>query len=341
MFRFSLKSIAGCALLVLAAASPSLALTLGVVPVRPTEKAPFTLLVGGMASCPSLDTIGFQEPRIVNVRLLLNQCPTLPQPFLLEIPIPPLARGEWTLQVSSNELLTEKLKVNVEQPPYQIGLDPPTPQPGSPFTLRVTGNGDCPGISSKIEQDGNLISLLYFDDCGFPTISDPEPFVIEVDMQPLPAGDYVVQVTDGAQNPLASHRFQVPGLSGCIPSETALCLLQGRFRVEAVWRAARGEGAARAHPVSGNFGAFSLADPHRHEVFVGLHDTCATPTRTVWIAAHWPTDAEVEITVTEVATGEVRRYDNLPDLRLAPVWDPMAFLCPFVGVGGETVWRLL
>src|SRR6185295_11364035 len=121
---------------------------------------------------------------------------------------------------------------------------------------------------------------------------------------------YVVNVTDAQKKFLVSRRFHVSSPSECTLSETALCLLQGRYRAEATWRTATAQGVARAQPESDGFGAFSLADADRLELFVELADACSGPAHAVGVATSGLTDAEVEVTVTEVATGEVRRYHN-------------------------------
>lgn len=323
----TIRSIAVCALLALATASPSAALTLTTLPAQPIEQTPFTLVVGGTASCPALEDITVQHNRVVLVRLLLNLCPTLPEPFLLEIPVPPLAQGKWNFQVLTNSAQAVSQKVTVAPIPFDIEVDPPSPQPGAPFTIRLIGSGSCP-VSGRAAQDGNLLTFPYEDDCHIEFVSPPEPFVIPLPMDPLPAGDYVAQAVDFFGETLASRRFHVSDAPACQPSETALCLLEGRYRVEATWRTAAAQGTARALPESDNFGAFSLAAADRLELFVGMLDACESPTHTVWVSSNGLTDAEVEITVTEMATGEVRHYDNPLGMRFAPIWDPMAFACP-------------
>jgi hypothetical protein len=265
--------------------------------------------------------------RVVLVRLLLNLCPTLPGPFLLEIPIPPLAQGEWNFQVLTNDSQSVAQKVTVAPIPFDLQVDPPSPRPGAPFTVRLIGSGSCPvfGLPTK---DGNLFTFPYGSSCQLEFVPPPQPFVIPLPMDPLPAGDYVAQAVGFFGETLASRRFTISDAPACQPSQTALCLLGGRYRVEATWRTVAAQGTAQAHAESDNFGAFSLVDADHLEVFVGMLDACASPTHTVWVSTNGLTDAEVEITVTEVATGEVRTYGNSLGMRFAPIWDPMAFVCP-------------
>jgi hypothetical protein len=84
---------------------------------------------------------------------------------------------------------------------------------------------------------------------------------------------------------------------------------------------------ARAQPESDGFGAFSLADEDRLELFVELADACGDPAHAVGVSTSGLTDAEVEVTVTEVATGEFRHYHNPLGMRFALISDPAAFAC--------------
>jgi hypothetical protein len=320
MSRSTIGSILGCALL--AAASPSLALTLSVLPAHPADETPFTLAVGGIGSCPSLDTLQIQV-RTVIVHLK-DLCLSPTHPFLLEVPVPPLPQGSWSLQVFFDGQ-SKALAVTVEPPPLRLDFDPPDPQAGQPFLIRATQNVDCFELGN-VMQDGRLLSLGYVV-CVFPSFGRPPgPIIVEKSVGPLPAGDYVVNVI-GAQKILPSRRFHISDPAECAPSETALCLLQGRYRVEATWRTATAEGVALAQPESDGFGAFSLADVDRLELFVELADACGDPAHAVGVSTSGLTDAEVEVTVTEVATGEVRRYQNPLGMRFALISDPQAFDC--------------
>src|SRR5262245_1398254 len=234
MSRSMMTAVAGCALLLLAAASPAPAVTVSALPVRPVEQTPFTLVVGGTASCQALDSIKI-EHRTVVVKLLLNLCPTPPQPFLLEIPAPPLAQGAWTFQVSGDKNLAWLL-VNVDPAPFELDFDRPTPQPGSPFNVILRGSASCPAFNGLVRQDGNLITLGFVANCLNFIQPPPEPFVIKTEVKPLAAGDYVLQAIDELTLTRASRRLHISDPHECQPSETALCLLQGRYRVEAAWR---------------------------------------------------------------------------------------------------------
>jgi hypothetical protein len=325
MFRSILRSARCAALMLVAAAAPSLALSLSVLPAHPVEETPFTLVIGLVGSCPAPDTIEVKpgNPGVVIVKLD-DICLSPPIEQLVEIPIGPLPAGPWNLRVHFGNQ-QETLQVNVEPLPFNLEVDPPHPQAGSPFIVRLTGNADCPHLGPVV-QSGNLLTLRYFDSCPI-LPPPPAPFVIEETLGPLSAGDYVVQVVDAEGHVLASRRFHVYAGHECAPSATALCLLQGRFRVEAAWRTATDRGAARAHPETADSGAFWFFGPDNLELLVKVLDACPTPSQHVWVYAAGLTDVEVELTVTEMATGRKKTYRNPLGRPFAPILDTAAFGC--------------
>lgn len=322
-----MRSVAAGALL-LAGAAPSLGLTLTSVPARPVEGTPFVLVVALTGSCPFVDSVAAGPFQIVRVRIE-DPCDSTPVPRLVDVPIPALTAGNWNFQVSFGNRL-EGLSVTVDPMPYGLEVVPPSPEAGKPFLLRFTGGGEeCFDVGNPI-RDGNLFTV-GFAICTFPSSLAlvKNSFVVELPMSPLPAGDYAVQVIAAFPGiPLAVRRFQVSSPTACTPSETALCLLGGRYRVEASWRTATAQGAARAHPESDDFGAFSLADPDQLSLFVELIDSCVQPEHAVGVAASGLTNAEVEISVTEVATGQVRRFRNPLGRRFALIVETAALSCP-------------
>jgi hypothetical protein len=196
---------------------------------------------------------------------------------------------------------------------------------GNSITLRFAGNGPCPDIFDS-HQDGNLLTLLFDDNCQ---VLPPgtAPFVIEHNLGPLPAGDYVVQVTTFDEHLLASRRFHVFGASECVPSETALCLQRGRFRVSATWRTATAQGVAKVRPETGDSGSLWFFVPDNLELLVKVLDACQNPDPKYWVFAAGLTNVEVDISVTDTATQTTRHYRNPLNTSFAPVLDTSAFAC--------------
>lgn len=112
--------------------------------------------------------------------------------------------------------------------------------------------------------------------------------------------------------------------SSCEPSETALCLGGGRFRVEAAWRDFAGNsGTGRAKALTADTGYFWFFDPANVEVVLKTLDGRG-------VNGHWwvfygaLSSVEYTLTVTDMETGAARRYVNPPG-RLGSVGDVLAF----------------
>ncbi len=116
----------------------------------------------------------------------------------------------------------------------------------------------------------------------------------------------------------------------CVPGPAVLCLLGGRFRVEATWRDAQGDagaGMAAGCPADGS-GLFWFFSPDNWEMMVKAIDGCAVNQR-YWVFLAATTDVGYTLTVTDTRTGAMQRYEN-PYGHAAPaVDDTSAFAtCP-------------
>ena len=130
------------------------------------------------------------------------------------------------------------------------------------------------------------------------------------------------------------HRelLAVPAPEGaCLPADTALCLNDGRFRVELAWRDFQGNtGSGRVVPgvASADSGLLWFFAPGNWEVLVKVLDGCALNGH-YWVFAAATTSVEYTLVVTDTASGEEARYEN-PLGRAAPaITDTQAFAaCP-------------
>ncbi len=114
------------------------------------------------------------------------------------------------------------------------------------------------------------------------------------------------------------------GAGGCHPSATALCLNQGRFKVEVSWRDFQGNiGTGKAVPLTADTGYFWFFDAANVEVmlkvlngqgFNGHH----------WVFYGALSSVEYTLTVTDTQTGLTRRYFN-PLNQFASVGDTNGF----------------
>ena len=113
-------------------------------------------------------------------------------------------------------------------------------------------------------------------------------------------------------------------LAPCVPSSNRLCLNQGRFAVEAVWRDFQGNaGTAAAVPLTGDTGYFWFFDEKNVEVVLKVLDGQALNGK-FWVFYGALSSVEYTLTVTDTQTGQTRTYKN-PSGRLASVADTGAF----------------
>lgn len=115
----------------------------------------------------------------------------------------------------------------------------------------------------------------------------------------------------------------------CAADATTLCLDQGRFAVQATWRASgTSSGQAQAVPLTGDTGTFWFFEPSNVEVVVKVLDGCAASSR-FWVFAAGLTNLRVVLTVTDTKTGAVVSYVNPRGTAFLPIQDTAAFdTCP-------------
>lgn len=116
--------------------------------------------------------------------------------------------------------------------------------------------------------------------------------------------------------------------SGCVPSAHALCLNDGRFRVEARWAVGGREGPATARLHAEDTGMFYFFRATNLELMVKVLDACARHGH-FWFFAGGLTDLEVKLKVTDTQTGTTREYVHERGRPFAPIQDTRAFAtCP-------------
>jgi hypothetical protein len=128
---------------------------------------------------------------------------------------------------------------------------------------------------------------------------------------------------------LVSHPRPAASASGCTAGATALCLNNGRFRLEVAWDANGTSGSGQTVPGaaadSGLFWFFSAAN---WELMVKVLDGCAL-NGNYWVYSAATTDVHYVLTVTDTLTGRVNRYENPVGKAAAATTDTSAFpTCP-------------
>jgi predicted esterase len=107
---------------------------------------------------------------------------------------------------------------------------------------------------------------------------------------------------------LASHS-RPPAAPSCTSTATSLCLGGGRFRVEVSWEAGGSAGPGRVTSAAADSGLFWFFSPENWELMVKVLDGCAVNGHH-WVFAAATTDLHYLLTVTDLASGRVARYEN-------------------------------
>jgi hypothetical protein len=127
------------------------------------------------------------------------------------------------------------------------------------------------------------------------------------------------------RSPYKGVTLQTGGPAGCFPGGTSLCLADHRFKVEAAWRTADGRtGAGQAVALTGDTGYFWFFAASNVEAVVKVLDACTFNQR-FWVFAGGLTDVQVDLTVTDTATGAVRTWRNPQGSAFQPIQDTAAF----------------
>lgn len=143
-----------------------------------------------------------------------------------------------------------------------------------------------------------------------------------------------IEIEEG-EAPPAGRRYVVSGKlsplpeATCEPTNTAMCLNKGRFRVEATWRTSDGRsGSGQGIPLTEDTGYFWFFNSANVEIVLKVLDGCEINNR-YWVFAGGLTDVEVSIRVSDVLAGSYRTYVNPQGVAFAPIQDT-SFLpfCP-------------
>jgi hypothetical protein len=186
-----------------------------------------------------------------------------------------------------------------------------------PVTLRVRSFASCPH-TELAGVAGQVIELTFTADCQ---ILPPGPSVQEQELTigPLAPGFYEVRLFDFDEHSqgigvpsLATASFRIWDAAGCVPSATALCLHEGRFRVEVAWEEFQGgSGAGRPIPLPGrdDSGLFWFFHPENVELTVKVLDACPLDGHW-WVFLASGSTVEYEVTVTDTAADRSVSYRN-------------------------------
>lgn len=110
----------------------------------------------------------------------------------------------------------------------------------------------------------------------------------------------------------------------CTPSATALCLANGRFKVEATFNTGAQQGQAQVVNLTDETGYLWFFSAGNVEMVVKVLDACSFNQR-FWVFAGGLTNVQVTLTVTDTQKGTVKTYTNPQGAPFQPIQDTGAF----------------
>ena len=183
---------------------------------------------------------------------------------------------------------------------------------------------------------GNVIEASFADICPFEPPGGPNVFREQVEVGPLPAGEYEVRFFD-----LNFNRFGIAALHRetlivrqagfCLPSDAGICLQKGRFKVEVSWQDFAGNRGV-GHPISlangsDDSGLLWFFSPGNAELTVKVLDACAANDHW-WVFISSGSTVAYTVTITDTATGRRQVYAHVAGTFEPLVADTSAFECP-------------
>ncbi|MCH9650596.1 MAG: sulfatase-like hydrolase/transferase [Deltaproteobacteria bacterium] len=115
----------------------------------------------------------------------------------------------------------------------------------------------------------------------------------------------------------------------CVTGAESLCLQGDRFRVDIEWQTPAGDsGSGQAVPLTSDTGYFWFFSQANVEMVIKVLNGCSANDH-FWVFAGGLTNVQVDITVTDTATGQIRTYQNPLRTPFQPIQDTAAFgSCP-------------
>jgi hypothetical protein len=252
--------------------------------------------------------------------------------FVIDVALGRLDVRPWIVGVKSGAVVIDEVAFTV-QPAGVVELElPAVARSDQPVVLLVHGYWSCP-LWEGPTIVGNVITIEVYAECH---ILPPGPFTSALDvlLGPLPPGDYEIVVEDHALvQPTPGYvtgKLRVWDAQRCVPSDTTLCLGEGRFRVTATWEDFSGN-AGEGHPIAlpGNdtSGLLWFFSPDNAEITVKLLDGCGVNGRW-WAFVSSSSTVEFDVAVTDTQSGVTRHFLNASNVAAPLMADTGAFTCP-------------
>lgn len=197
----------------------------------------------------------------------------------------------------------------------------------------------------KITQYGNLISIEYergtknilsgsvagnryqaFGDVIHASGLWPTTIIFDLNSANVGKGYFL---TTDTSNCLYSSNFDLQRQGTCTPSDTVMCLQNGRFSVSVNWEDQQGnKGVGTAIPSTDDSGLFWFFSPSNMELLIKVLDGCGINNK-YWVFFAATTDQKFTVTVVDLQTGQQVEYTNPLKNPADAITDTSAFAsCP-------------
>jgi hypothetical protein len=134
-----------------------------------------------------------------------------------------------------------------------------------------------------------------------------------------------VTASEEVTAPLPSPASSTVAASTCTPGSGRLCVTDRRFKITAAWKTPDGQsGQGRAVTLTDDTGYFWFFQETNVELLVKVLNACSSSNR-FWVFAAGLTNVQVDLSVEDTVTGQVRTYRNPQNRTFAPIQDTAAF----------------
>ena len=204
----------------------------------------------------------------------------------------------------------------------------PVTIPGGPFPGRQMRGYACADLGVEVESGGLFVGAKYET---YNEVTGNGLFLCYDDSPATPPAA-AFRTTHGEWEGIGSgfKAFGIRALfeaddTGCVPSEHALCLFDGRFRVTVQWENFEHlRGDAHAQTLTDESGLFWFFSPQNIEFLVKIVNAC-DPFDRFWVFAAATTNVGYTMTVVDTVGHQTRVYQNVLGVSSPAIIDGDAF----------------
>lgn len=256
--------------------------------------------------------------------------------FSVVVPIdPPLYPNIYIVRVFDDDrgtlITTANLTVHRRATADIVVPETPTNGPtGVTIVFRGPAKPGCFSFNAPTVK-GHVISASFADLCTNTALGGrlqfQQDYVFDLD-----PGAYEVrlfELTGGGLPRMHRETFVVHDENRCLPSDTTLCLADGRFKVQVQWTNFQGQtGPGHSVPLAdrGDSGLFWFFGPENVELTLKILNGCTLNNRR-WVFLSSGTTVGFTMTVTDTVTHAVKTYTNAPGQSAPLRADTDAFAC--------------